>query len=116
MAATLLLNRDGWDLTITARGDIAVATEPYSQMQDAASAARVFEQEVFYDTTLGLPYFGHILGHFQPVQVFKAKAIEAAMTVPGVKSAKVYLTAFSKRQISGQLQIETDHGVHGVSF
>ena len=116
MSSTLLLDRLAWDLVVDASGNIAVATEPYSQTQDAASAARTFEAEVWYDDSLGLPYFDQILGRMQPIQVFRARAAQAALTVPGVTDAKVVITAYSKRAITGQLQIRTDAGVQGASF
>lgn len=116
MATTLLLDRSTWDLVLDASGNIALASEPYSQTQDAASAARVFEGEVWYDNSLGLPYFSQILGKIQPLQVFRAKAIEAAETVPGVQSADVIITAYSQREIKGQIQIRTANGVQGASF
>jgi hypothetical protein len=116
MATTLLLDRTAWDLVTDARGNIAMASEPYSQTQDAASAVRVFQGEAYYDGTLGLPYFDQILGRVQPVQIFKQGAIEAALTVPGVTSAEVFLTSFNHRTLAGQLQIKTANGVLGVAL
>ncbi len=116
MSTTLLLDRTAWDLTVDVNGNIALASEPYSQAQDAASAVRVFEAEVWYDDSLGLPYFDRILGKQQPVQIFKAAAVKAAKTVPGVTDAKVYLTSFNDRAVRGQVQITVPAGVQGVSL
>lgn len=110
MATTLLLDRDGWDLCLDAAGNIAMASEPYSQTQDAASACRVFFQEAYYDTTLGIPYFTDVLGQYQPTQILRARFKEAALTVPGVTDATTYLDLDENRQITGQLQITTDAG------
>lgn len=104
MAATLLLDRTTWDICADAQGNIAVATEPYSQSQDVASECRVYLGECYYDTTRGVPYPGQILGKMQPVQVLKESLIAAASLVPGVTRATVFLTAIQDRAISGQVQ------------
>lgn len=107
MATTLLLDRDGWGLALDASGNIALASEPYSQAQDVASACRLFQGEAFYDTTLGIPYFQSVLGQFQPVQVLRAALEAAAFSVPGVTSARVFLSDVSERSLSGQVQLGT---------
>jgi hypothetical protein len=107
---TLLLNRDTWDLSIDAQGNIAVASEPYAQVQDVASSCRLFEGEAYYDTTLGVPYFEQILGHFQPIQVVKTALADAALRVPGVTTATVLLDAIVDRALSGQVQVTLDDG------
>jgi hypothetical protein len=104
MASTLLLDRDDWDLCLDASGNIALATEPYSQVQDAASACRVYEGEAWFDTTIGVPFFS------QPVQVVKARLVLAAETVPGVTRAAVVLTEVSDRTLGGQVQVATTDG------
>ena len=104
MATTLLLDRDGWDLALDASGNIALASEPYAQVQDAASACKVWAGEAWYDTTLGVPFFG------QAVQVVKARLVLAAESVPGVTQARVVLTTLTERTLGGQVQIRTDAG------
>lgn len=114
MATTLLLDRDAWDLCADAAGNIALASEPYSQTQDAASACRVFSGEAYYNTTLGVPYFTDVLGQYQPSQILRARLVEAALTVPGVTDATAILQTGSSREMTGQLQITTDSGVQTV--
>ncbi len=60
---TLLLDRSTWDFVLDANGNIAVASDPYSQAQDAASEIKTFSGAVYYDTRMGLPYWRDILGH-----------------------------------------------------
>lgn len=116
MAATLLLSRDVWDLALDVAGNIALATEPYSQVQDAASACRLLEGEAWYQTDIGIPYFQQVLGQFQPLQVLREKlAIEAA-SVPGVTDATAVLEAIVDRSLSGQVQITTTSGVQTVTL
>lgn len=110
MAATLLLDRSSWDCCLTVNGNIAVATEPYSQVQDVASACRLLEGEAWYDNQIGVPYFQQILGQFQPLQVLREKLNIEAATVPGVTSATAVLEAIVDRSLSGQVQITTEDG------
>lgn len=116
MATTLLLDRDGWDLALDALGNWALASEPYSQTQDVASAVRVVQGEAYYNTTLGVPYFSDVLGREFPSQLFRAKARQAALTVPGVTDAAAFLNLSPDRVLSGQIQIRSDSGVQVVSL
>ena len=109
MASTLLLDTVLWDLVVDSDGNIAVATPPYSQAQDAASAIRTFAGEVYYDTTLGIDYT-QILGQLPPIALIKKLFIDAALTVPGVVSADVFLNELTNRTISGQVQITNTEG------
>lgn len=108
--ASLLLDRTLWDLCLDAKGNIAVSTEPYSIAQDVACACKLFITELYYDTTKGIPYFEQILGHRPPLSVLKAKLVQAALTVPGVSSAIVFVSAITDRQVQGQVQVTTTGG------
>lgn len=101
---TVYLDPGAWDLALDSAGNIAAAGEPYRLAQDAASAIRTFEGEVFYDTTQGVPYWAEILGHNPPIELMKAKFTDAALTVPGVVAARVFLTSVG-RTVSGQVQV-----------
>ena len=116
MAATFLLDRDTWDVALNASGNIAVATEPYSQVQDAASAVRVFEGEAYYNTTLGVPYWSDVLGRSQPTQIMRARAQQAALTVPGVIDANAILVTLANRTLGGQIQIRTASGEQEITI
>lgn len=107
---TMLLTTDIWDLCLDARGDIAVASPPYAVAQDAASAIRTFAGEVWYDTTLGIPYFTQVLSQPVPISLVKSYFQNAAMTVPGAVSATVYLNAIVNRKLTGQVQITDTTG------
>ena len=103
----------GWDMCTDASGNIALApTVRYAEAQDVASAVRTFRGEVWYDTTLGVPYFQQILGHLPSLQFMKAQFIAAAMTVPNVASVRCFLTGPGPdRVVGGQLQIVDSDGV-----
>ena len=107
---TLLLNKNSWDLSVDSSGNIAVASDPYSMAQDVASAIKTFLGEVWYDTTIGVPYWQGIIGHLPPVSLIKAKLIAAAITVPGVTSAVVYISSIEDRDVRGQVQCTSSSG------
>lgn len=115
MAQTLLLDQLAWDLLIDASGNIAVASNPYSLAQDAASAIRTFLGELFYDTTQGVPYFQTILGQTPPLSYIKSKLVAAALTVPEVTAAQCFISSIKGRTISGQIQITTASGQTAVA-
>lgn len=110
MATTLLLDREAWDLCLDVSGNIALASDPYSQTQDAASECRVFLGEDWYDTTMGIPYDTQVLGFSQPPQILSAQLQRAAERVPGVLSARAVLVGPVGRSLSGQIQITTASG------
>ena len=110
MANTLLLDAVTWDLVKDANGNIAVAGPPYSLAQDAASAIQTWLGECYWDQTIGVNY--RLL--FSPtasIQLIKAQITKAALTVEGVASAAVFITARSNRSIAGQVQVTSTTGV-----
>jgi hypothetical protein len=102
---TLLLDVAQWDLVLDANGNIAVASDPYSLAQDAASAIKTFLGEVFWDTTIGVPYLQQIFGVAASLALVKAQLTEAALTVPETASAQCFITAFTQRNLQGQVQV-----------
>ena len=108
---TLLLDTKLWDLVTDINGNIAVAEAPYQLAQDAASAIRLFKGELYYDTTQGQPYWQQILGQIPPIALIKRKFLDAALSVPGVVSARVFVLAWDDRTISGQVQVADKSGV-----
>lgn len=115
---TMLLDTAAWDLVADVSGNWAVAAAPYAPSQDACSEIRTFLREVYYDTTRGLPYFQQILGKAPPpVELVRSRMQAAALTVPGVATAKVFFTSFTARQLSGQIQVTDVNGnTSAVSF
>ena len=117
MSDTLLLDQAEWDLVLNAQGNIAMASIPYSLVQDVASAIKVFIGELWYDTTQGIPYFENILGHRPSLQYVRIQIEKAALTVPTIVLAKCTITAFENRDIQGYVQITDAAGtVQTVTF
>lgn len=107
---TILLSTDEWDLVADAQGNIALASDPYAMAQDAASEIRTFAGEVYYNTTVGVPYWTTILGHAPAISYMKAMFVRAALLVPGVTSAQCFITRISGRTVNGQVQITDASG------
>ncbi len=112
---TLYLDQATHDLTLDGAGNIALASEPYSLAQDAASAILTFLGECYYDTTVGVPYWQDILGRFPPLSLFKADLVEAALTVPEIVAAKVFISDVAGRKITGQVQVTNVDGLFSVA-
>jgi hypothetical protein len=105
MMHTLLLDVQAWDLVLDANNNIAVASEPYSLAQDAASAIKTFLGECYWDTTVGVPWMQSLLAKRPSLPLLKAQLVAAALTVPDVASAIAFISAFTNRTISGQIQV-----------
>lgn len=108
---TLLLDTEAWDLVVAVNGNIAVASNPYSLAQDAASAIRLFQGELYFNTTKGIPYLTEILGYAPPLPLLRSAFVAAALTVPGVVAARCFISSVSNRTVSGQVQVTDKNGV-----
>lgn len=114
LTQSLLLDQATWGLTTDINGNIAVASTPYSQAQDVACACRLFLGELYYDTTQGVPYFQGILGQLPPLAYVKRQLQLAALSVPGIASATVFISSFSNRALAGQVIVTLITGQRGV--
>lgn len=114
---TILLDRTEWDLVLDSFGNIAKAEPPYALAQDVASAVRLFLGELWYDTSKGIPYFSDVLGHLPPLSLLTGYMEKAALTVPGVVTARVIIDSFDNRTVTGQIQFIDETGAaNNVSF
>lgn len=107
---TLLLVNNAWDVCLDAGGNIALATPPYARAQDVASALRLFAAELWYNTRKGIPYFEEILGRSPPAAVFEQYMVAAALTVPGVVSARCTIDSVEARKLVGQVTFTSVDG------
>lgn len=118
---TLLLDVARWDVCLDAAGNWAVADTPYSLAQDVASAVRTFLGEVWYDDTLGVDWFGQVLGKTPPLSLLQELIVRAALgAVPQtadvyVKSAVCVIQSFdaTTREVKGQIQFVDSNGNSG---
>lgn len=108
---SLLLDRTTWDLSVDANRNLAVCTEPYSVLQDVATAIRTWLGECWYDTSLGLPYDSGIFNGSSSVPLLRAQAEQAAMGVPGVSAAQCALIGpRADRSIGGVIAVTLTTG------
>lgn len=112
---TLLLDTIEWDLVVDAANNIAVASDPYSLAQDAASAIRLYQSELWYNTVPGIPYPGTILGQSPPISLLKEQFNAAALTVPGVVTAVTFISDITDRNVHGQVQVTDTNGQVSVA-
>jgi len=114
---TLLLDQSEWDLVLDSSRNIALAAPPYALAQDVASAVRLFLGELWYDTTKGIPYFENVLGQLPPASLLIGYIEAAALTVPGVVSARCIISGIEAREVTGQILFIDEAGVqNNVSF
>lgn len=107
---TIFLNPSTWDLAKDAAGNIAVADDPYSMAQDAASAIKLVRGEQWYDTTIGIRYSA-ILSQRPNIQLMKTLFATTALTVlPAGSKAVVFLASIVERRVSGQVQVTPPGG------
>ncbi len=108
-----LLDQSTCDLCVDPFGNWALASAPYAIAQDVASAIRTFLGEVWYNNTLGIPYFTAILGELPPVGIFQAYMVGAALTVPFVVANPApvcTITSFQQRNVVGSVTFTDSAG------
>lgn len=108
---TALLDIVTWDLVVDAGGNIAVASNPYALAQDSASEIRLYQGELYWDTTRGVPYDDQILGKSPPLSYMKKQFVTAAELTPEVVAARAFIQSFVDRKITGQVQVTDKDGV-----
>ncbi len=114
---TLLLAVNDWDLCLDSAGNIAMAASPYATAQDVASSIKLFAGELWYDDSLGVPYFAEILGHTPPAVLFEQYMVDAALLVPGVVTARCTIQSIDARTLSGQVLFVDETGAqNGVTL
>jgi hypothetical protein len=107
---TILTDITANDLVLDVNGNIAVASEPYSLAQDAASAIKTFLGEAYFDKTLGVPYFADVLGKSPPVTLLQTLFNTAAETVPDVATASTTIASITSRLLTGQVEVTSVTG------
>ncbi|WP_433977535.1 hypothetical protein [Erwinia sp. E_sp_B01_9] len=100
------LDTDEWDIRLDSSGNMAIASNPYAVSQDVACSCSTFLGEAWYDTTLGIPYYERILGHWPGTQLINTKMATEAKKLPYVQSAFCTTTVGKNtRAVSGVMTI-----------
>ena len=112
---TLFLMPSTWDLTLDASGNMATATATYQQAQDIASACRVFQKDMYFNQTEGIPYLEDILGKGRyPLALYRKYLHDAALSVPGVETANAELALGDGRILRGAIKFTNENNKTGV--
>ena len=107
---TLALDDANWDLTVDDGMNIAVASGGQDIAQDVASAVKLFQGELWYDTTQGAPWFENVLGQNYSLRVLQELVNSAALSVPGVVQARTTIDSVTDRGITGRVEIIDTNG------
>ncbi|TBM10111.1 hypothetical protein EYY83_19010 [Hafnia alvei] len=101
-----------WDISLDDTGNIAITSNPYAVAQDVACACSTFLGEAWYDTTLGIPYYERILGHWPGTQLINTKMATEAKKLPYVQSAFCTTTVGkADRRASGVMTITDQNNI-----
>ena len=105
---SLRLNTDSWDIALDDSGNIASTPNPYAVAQDVACACKTFLGEAWYDTTLGIPYYQRILGHWPGTQLINTKMQSEALKLDYVQTATCSITIGKQDRIASGVMTITD--------
>ena len=95
-----------WDLTLDNGNNIGTQPGSYAIAQDVASALQTYLGEVWFDTTVGLPYFTQVLNGPTNVPLIASLFNRAAKTVPNVVDAQSTLAGItSSRKLTGVVKV-----------
>ncbi|MCB4611899.1 hypothetical protein [Enterobacter asburiae] len=112
MLTKSLLLTDQWDITLDDTGNMAITASPYAIAQDVACACSTFLGEAWYDTTLGIPYYERILGHWPGTQLINTKMQSEALRLPYVQSAFcTTIVGKTDRKASGVMTITDTNNI-----
>lgn len=108
MLTKSLLLTDQWDITLDDTGSMAITANPYAVAQDVACACSTFLGEAWYDTTLGIPYYERILGHWPGTQLINTKMTTEAKKLPYVQAAFCTTTVGKADRLASGVMTITD--------
>ena len=115
LTKSLHLDTDSWDIQLDDKGNIAITSNPYAVAQDVACSCSTFLGEAWYDTSLGIPYYERILGHWPGSQLINTKMSSEALKLPYVQSAFCTTTiGRDTRSASGVMTITDTNNIQST--
>lgn len=108
LTKSMQLNTAAWDIALDDTGSLAIASNPYAVAQDVACACSTFLGEAWYDTTLGIPYYERILGHWPGTQLINTKMQTEALKLDYVQSAACTVTVGKQDRLASGVMTITD--------
>lgn len=100
----------GWDLSRDANGNLAIASEEASVAQDVASRCKLFQGDLYFDQTQGIPWLQQVLGQPYSKPLLRQILSNAAALVPTVQQVQVDLDDLNGRGVSGSVRVITTEG------
>lgn len=105
---SLLLDKN-WDITLDSAGNLAVADKNYSIAQSVANAVKLFINDAYFNTDIGIPHFDVTLKRNPALSVIRSHIKKAAVSVDGVKNADVIINN-DNGIIQGEIRITLENG------
>ena len=102
---TSLALTEGWDITLDAAGNLAVASGAARIAQDVACYERTFYGEPWFATQDGVPYLQNELAELPPLELVRERANRRALEVPDVAEAATVLTTLEDRVLHGVIYV-----------
>lgn len=105
-----------------ANGDMVFGTpndffidEPAAVAQAVLTRLKLLRGEVFWDKTLGVPWFQEIMGPMNP-QTYDAEIKSVILGTPGVSALLNYSSSIVNRNLSVSATISTIYGTTQISL
>lgn len=105
-----------------ANGDMVFGTpndffidEPAAVAQAVLTRLKLLRGEVFWDKTLGVPWFQEIMGPMNP-QTYDAEIKSVILGTPGVSALLNYSSSIVNRNLSVNATISTIYGTTQISL
>lgn len=115
---TLLLDLATHDLVLDASDNIAQASDPYAMAQDAGTACATWLEEVYFDTTLGMPWRQQVFGKMPALSLVKEQLRAVAVREVGdrAQSVTVFIATLTARRVVAQVQVVPAGGGQAQAF
>lgn len=109
---SLLLDKN-WDITLNENGSLKTADKNYSIAQTVANAVKLFINDAYFNTDIGIPHFDVTLKRNPALSVIRSHIKKAAVSVDGVKNAAVIINN-DNGIIQGEITITLENGETAV--
>lgn len=111
LTKSLQLDNDSWDILLDGAGNLAITSDKQAVAQDVATACLSHLGEVWFDTTLGIPWLSEIVGKNSSVSYIQNQMEEEALRLPYVAQAlATVIFDREKRKASGLITVIDTQG------
>lgn len=111
MLTTSLKLNENWDIHLNGENNLSTTQDANAVAQDVASACKTHLGEVWFDTSLGIPWFTQILGKPVSAVFIQAQLEKQAKRLPYVSNARAtVITDRATRSSRGLIAIVDANG------